>query len=92
MLFFALSKQTGALHGVAIDGEARKARDAASAAAAAAAGDNFGVTFSARPILKGGGSSTSFLHAANPLDQQGLSNTRFVHRGPAGSGLEMRLI
>ena len=90
MLFFALSKQTGALHGVAIDGEARKARDAATAAAAA--GDNFGVTFSARPILKGGGSSTSFLHAANPLDQQGLSNMRFVHRGPAGSGLEMRLI
>ena len=91
MSFFALSKQTGALHGVAIDGEARKARDAATAAAAAA-GDNFGVTFSARPIVKGGGSSTSFLHAANPLDQQGLSNTRFVHRGPAGSGLEMRLI
>ena len=60
----------GALHGVAI--EYKKARDANTSAAAA--GDNFGVTFNTRPILKGGGgSSTSFLP-----DQQGLSNTRHV--------------
>ena len=40
----------GALHGVRSDGETRKAGDATGAA-----GDTFGVTFSARPIPRGGG-------------------------------------